>query len=119
MSINFMIFILQLFWINFILFIWFETDGFIEYSKLFRLGKIFKIDKFEEYKKESNPKITYLNYIRQKHNSFLSRLVTCTPCFNFWIVLIVCILFNSLFIYPVLYITSYSIYRLLKKYIYG
>jgi hypothetical protein len=112
-------FILQIFWVNFILFLWFETDGFIEYAKLFRLSKIFKIDKFEQYKKESNPSIKYLDYIRQKHNSFLSRLVSCTPCLNFWVVLIITFIFNSLLIYPIVYVMSYSIYRLLKKLIYG
>ena len=56
-------FIIQIFWINFILFIWFETDGFIEYSKLFRLNKIFKIDEFLEYKEDKNPKMTYHSYI--------------------------------------------------------
>jgi hypothetical protein len=112
-------FISQIFWVNFILFIWFETDGFIEYAKIFKISKYFKIDDFELYKKESNPSITYHSYIRQKHNSFLSRLVTCVPCFNFWVVLIVALFFNSLSIYPILYIMSYVIYRLLKKYIYG
>jgi hypothetical protein len=112
-------FILQIFWINFILFIWFETSGFIEYAKLFRLSKLFKIDKFEDYKKESNPGIKYLDYIRQKHNSFLSRLFTCTPCLNFWIVLFITVIFNSLFIYPIVYVMSYVIYRLLKKFVYG
>jgi hypothetical protein len=112
-------FILQIFWINFILFIWFETDGFIEYAKLFRLGKIFKIDKFEVYKKDMDPRISFLDYIRQKHNSFISRLFTCTPCLNFWIVLIISLVYGSILIYPILYVTSYVIYKLLKKHIYG
>ena len=45
-------FIIQIFWINFILFLWFETDGFIEYAKLFRLNNLFKINDFLEYKEE-------------------------------------------------------------------
>jgi len=49
-------FIIQIFWINFILFIWFETDGFVEYAKLFRLNKIFKIDEFLDYKEDKNLK---------------------------------------------------------------
>ncbi len=112
-------FILQIFWVNFILFIWFETDGFIEYCKLFRIHKIFKIDRFETYKKESNPNITYLSYIRQKHQSFISRLVSCVPCLNFWIVLFVCYIFSSLLLYPLVYLISYVVYKILKKYIYG
>lgn len=112
-------FILQIFWINFILFLWFETDGFVEYCKLFRLSRLFKIDKYEQYKKEFNPGIGYHSYIRQKHNSFLSKLFTCVPCLNFWIVLVTVLCFNSLFLYPVIYILSYVIYKLLKKNVYG
>jgi hypothetical protein len=112
-------FIIQIFWINFILFIWFETDGFIEYSKLFKLSNLFKITDFEEYKKESNPRITYHSYIRQKHGNFITKLFTCVPCFCFWMVLVISLIFGNLFLYPVIYISSYVIYKLLKKYIYG
>lgn len=113
-----MIFILQIFWINLILFLWFETDGFIQYSKLFKFGKLFKIDEFLEYKETKNPKITYHSYIRQKHNNFFTKLITCVPCFNFWITLIVTILFNCLYLYPVIYIIGYSLYKILKKHVY-
>ena len=113
-----MIFIIQILWINFILFIWFETDGFIQYSKLFRLGKLFKINEFLEYKEDKNPKMNYLSYIRQKHNNFFTKLITCVPCYNFWIVLLVVILINSIYLYPLIYLTSYSLYKILKKYVY-
>ena len=113
-----MIFIIQILWINFILFIWFETDGFIQYSKLFRLGKLFKINEFLEYKEDKNPKMNYLSYIRQKHNNFFTKLITCVPCYNFWIVLLVVILFNSIYLYPLIYLTSCSLYKILKKYVY-
>ena len=113
-----MIFIIQILWINFILFILFETDCFIQYSKLFRLGKLFKINEFLEYKEDKNPKMNYLSYIRQKHNNFFTKLITCVPCYNFWIVLLVVILFNSIYLYPLIYLTSYSLYKILKKYVY-
>lgn len=114
-----MIILLQLFWINFILFIWFETDAFVEYSKAIGLSKFFKIDEFENYRKESNPKITYHSYIRQKHSSFITRLVTCSPCFNFWIVLITSLIYGTLPLYPLVYLTSYVMYKILKKFVYG
>ena len=112
-------FILQLFWINFVLFIWFDTDGFVEYSKFFGLSKLFKIDKFEIYKSESNPNISYHSYIRQKHTSFISKLVTCVPCLNFWIVIVSCFIFKNFILFPIVYLVSYIIYKILKKYIYG
>jgi len=110
-----MYFILQIFWIIFILFIWFETDGFVEYSRFLGLSKLFKIDRFDQYKKENNPKITYLSYIRQNHSSFITRLVTCAPCLNFWITLAITVIYNDLFMYPVVYLVSYLLYRILKK----
>jgi hypothetical protein len=112
-------FILLVFWINFILFIWFETDAIVEYSKLFRLQKFFKVDKFENYKKEFNPSINYHSYIRQKHETFITKLITCVPCFNFWIVILICLVFNKFIFFPVLFLSSYLIHKILKKYIYG
>lgn len=110
--------ILQIFWTNFILFIWFETDAFVEYLKFLKLSKFFKIDSFETYKKESNPRITYHSYLRQKHPSFITKLVTCVPCLSFWVVLMINLIFSSLYLYPIVYLISYIIYKTLKKYIY-
>jgi len=109
--------IFQIFWINFLLFIWFDTDAFIEYFRLLKLSKLFKIDKFDEYKIQ-NPKITYLSFIRQKYSNFYTRLITCPPCINFWIVLLFCIIYNNIIFFPIIYIVSYVIYMLLKKNVY-
>jgi hypothetical protein len=57
-----MILINQIFYVIFLLFIWFNTDAFISYSKLFRLSKLFKIDKWEQYRM-INPKMDYISYI--------------------------------------------------------
>ena len=108
--------ILQIFWVNILLFIWFETDAFIEYIKILKLD-IFKVKQFEEYKL-INPKISYHSYIRQKHASFFTRLLTCVPCMCFWIVVVICLMFNSFYFYPIIYISSYVLYKLLRKYVY-
>jgi hypothetical protein len=108
--------IIEIFWIVFILFIWFNTDAFIQYSKLFRLDRKFKISDWESYR-ISNPKIDYIEYISIRHRNFFTKLISCKPCFNFWITLIFCILFNSLILYPLIYILSYIIYKLIDKYV--
>ena len=51
--------VLEIFWVIFLLFIWFKTDAFIQYAKLFKISKITKVDLWETYRL-SNPKITYL-----------------------------------------------------------
>jgi hypothetical protein len=107
--------ILQIFYITFVLFIWFETDAFISYSKLLRLSHFFKIDKWEEYKILKNPKIDYLSYIRNDRNNFFTKIISCKPCFNFWIVLISCIIFGNWIYFPLIYILSYLIYNILWK----
>lgn len=109
-----MVVINQIFYVIFLLFIWFNTDAFISYSKLFRLSKLFKINSWEEYRM-INPKMNYLNYIRNKHTNFFTKLVTCKPCLTFWFVLVSCYFFVNLFYFPMIYMLSYSIYTLLCK----
>jgi hypothetical protein len=106
--------IIQIFYVVFLLYIWFDTDGFIEYSKLFRLDKKFKIDLWIEYR-ELNPKMNYLSYIRLKHSSFFTRLISCKQCFCFWIVFLICLIFGNFLYFPIIYIMSYLIYNLICK----
>ncbi len=108
--------IVQIFWVVLILFIWFSTDAFIQYSKVLKLSKYFRIEEWESYR-ISNPKIGYLDYLVLKHKSFFTKLISCKPCFNFWITLTICLIFGTLVYYPVIYISSYIIYKLIDKYV--
>ena len=105
--------IIQIFFVVFFMHLWFETDAFVEYSKLFRLDKKFKINDWEKYR-EINPKLDYLGYLRLKHSSFFIRLITCKFCLCIWICLIFC-LFSNFLLFPLIYVLSYSIYSLLCK----
>jgi hypothetical protein len=112
-----MYYINQIFWVNFLLFIWFNTDAFIDYSSAFGLGSILKIKKFKEYK-ESDPRSDYLNFIRIKYPNFITKLISCKPCICFWFVLSISLFFNSILYFAPIYLVSYILYRLLDKYIY-
>jgi len=100
-----------------LLILWFNTDAFIVYTKLFRIGKLFKIDKYELYKKEKNPRIEYHTYLRIKYNNFITKLITCVPCINFWICLIIVLLFSNIVNFPFIYVVSLVIYTLITKYV--
>lgn len=100
--------------ILFLLIIWFKTDAFIEYSELLRIGKLFKIDKYKEYKKV-NVAIDYITYLSLKHKNFLTKLISCPYCIGFWITLLSCILFNNILVLPFYYISSIIVYRFLEK----
>ncbi len=105
---------LQVFYIIFFMFIWFKTDFFIEYSKLLRLSKLFKIDNWYDYK-NINYKIEYLEFIRIKYPSFFTKIITCEYCLLFWIVLVSCLFMKNLIYIPFLYVVSILIYKLLWK----
>jgi hypothetical protein len=104
----------QIFWINLFLFIWFNTDAFLSYCKLFKIDS-FKIKEFNEYSIE-NPKSDYLSFLRIKHFCFIVDLITCKPCLCFWISLI--FTFCNILNFPIVYLISYILYKILNKYVY-
>jgi hypothetical protein len=114
---SYKILMIQIFWVVFLLFIWFNTDAFIQYSKIMGLSKIFKIIDWEDYRLENGPKITYLEFIFLKNKNFFTKLITCKPCLNFWLTLIICLIFNSLELFPVIYMLSYIIYKIIDRYV--
>jgi hypothetical protein len=105
---------IQIFYVVFFLYMWFDTDAFVEYSKLLGLGKLLKISNWEEYR-EINPRLDYLEYLRLKHSSFFIRLVSCKQCLCFWISLSSFLFFTCIFLFPVVYMLSYLIYSLICK----
>lgn len=106
--------LIQIFYIAFLMFVWFETDAFVEYSKLFGLSRFFKIDDWEKYR-EINPRIGYLGYLRIKHSSFFVKLIGCRHCLCVWLVLITCSFFDTFFLFPIVYILAYWIYAIFRK----
>ena len=104
----------QIFYAVFFMHVWFDTDAFLEYSRLFRLKKAFKIDSWEKYR-EINPKIEYLEYLSIKHSSFFTRLISCRQCLLVWISIILAVVFGMFFWFPVTYVASYIIYNLLCR----
>lgn len=63
------------------MFIWFETEGVIEWGKLLRL-KFLKYEQFAEAKKSNFKNLTYTDFLLFKYNNFFTRLVTCPYCLS-------------------------------------
>lgn len=108
--------LIQIFWIVFLLFIWFNTDAFIQYAKLLKLDKVFKISDWESYRINVSNKITYQEYLSLKHRSFFTKLISCRPCLAFWITVFISSLFSSWYYFPLIYMVSYIIYKIINKY---
>lgn len=67
-----------------LLLIWFRTDAWIEYCRLFHLNIISFYKDFDiKYKEDVS--LTYLNYLRRYHDCFFVRLITCPICLAVWL----------------------------------
>ncbi len=76
-----------------ILLIWFRTDAWLEYTKLFRMNFLSDYKGYERAKTE-DVMLTYNNYLRQYHDCFFVRLITCPICLAVWWGLIFGVLTN-------------------------
>ena len=87
--------------INVVLIVWFKTDAFLEYARLFRLAKLFKIDKYDE---EYNNDFT-LDYhtflLKEYKDSFFVKLITCPICLIVWAGIAGAIFFGHLYFSPI------------------
>lgn len=110
----------------FVLTVWFDTDAFIEYSNLLKI-RIPVVKRYNQIIK-TGISISFIDYLVQFENSFLTRLVTCPICLSAWFgivsilpVMIVSFLFSSLFgIFGLLYCAAIPyltlfLYKLNKK----
>lgn len=69
-----------------ILLVWFNTDAFIVYSKLFHVNKFFYINEWEEFKKTQDVTVTYHQFLRMKSpDGFWTKLITCPICLCVWL----------------------------------
>ena len=90
------------FFINVVLIIWFKTDAFLEYALLFRLSKLFKIDKYDkEYKNDFT--LDYLTFLAKEYNNnFIVKLISCPICLAVWGGIFSAIYFGHLYLCPVI-----------------
>jgi hypothetical protein len=96
----------------FFLFMWFNTEAFIEYAKLFGGKKFFYIDDFEDELKQLNC-INYIEFLSKRSNSFFIKLITCPLCLGFWFCIAFTHVFTSgLILAPLCYIISIFIYKI-------
>jgi hypothetical protein len=98
----------------FILLVWFRGEAYLEYCRLFGLNKISHFEDFFEQKK-NDVTLTYHGYLRQYHNSFFVRLVTCPICLTTWLALFLSILFLKLHLFPIIFIGGLILFGIVHK----
>ena len=81
--------------ITLIMLVWFKTDAFIVYCKLFKVDKFFGIPEWQKMQTEIDVSITYFQYLRMtSKDSFSSKLITCPICFIIWCSLLSSLVFD-------------------------
>ena len=67
-----------------ILYIWFETEGVVEYFKMCKL-KFTKYKEFEDFRKMTQTNINFPDFLLCKYSNFLTKLINCPMCTGFWV----------------------------------
>lgn len=75
-----------------ILLIWFRTEAFLEYCRIFRLNRISFYEHYDYIKQNEDATLTYHGYLLKYHNNFFTRLITCPICSSVWVAGFVAIL---------------------------
>lgn len=97
------------------LIVWFQTDAFVEYCKVFGLKKFLLGYENTEL---SFPQHLYSirNVLcKNKFSLFYIKLITCPVCLSFWLCLIAGTIIQNFLVIPLLYVTSLFIYLIFNK----
>lgn len=100
--------------IIFNLIIWFKTDAFIEYGRLFGLSKRFKFKEFQDKKLVEPYLLTYPQFLRITYSNFFTRMVSCPLCLSVWMAIMFCILGNCISLLPLICVGSWLGYYTLN-----
>lgn len=69
----------------FIVVVWFETNAFEEYAKLFKFDRLSQSFRSYQIIKNQGSPLTYLEYLMQFYDTFFVRLITCEICLITWL----------------------------------
>mgnify|MGYP007107586629 CR=1 FL=1 len=108
---------ISIFAICLILLLWFNTNFWLEYCKLFHLNSISKYKEYE-IKKHSDPLLSYHEFLKIYYNNFFIRLVLCPICLSVWLSIISSVINNSFILIPIYTILSLLLYLIINK-LYG
>jgi len=102
-----------------ILIVWFNTDSFVQYIRLFRLSRFTYIKEYEQELFE-NPDLSYLDFAYFKEPSFFNKLISCPYCFSFWISSVTGLIATGdpllgFVVYPISLITYLSFIKIFLK----
>lgn len=104
----------------FCLFIWFNTEAFIEYIRYIPyINNFLKVKQYIAYQKNDDS-LNYPLYLTVYYNNFFTKLISCPYCLLFWVNLLSLGLLNNIMFIFVNYVISLILYSvvilIVKKY---
>lgn len=102
-----------------LMYIWFETEAFVEYLTFFNIGwLLFNLLGYKE-KKESMPMVDYHMFLSMEYpNSFFIKLITCPICLIVWVAPLVSFFYNGAISFPIIFMEiffAWSMFFALKS----
>lgn len=102
---------IEVLFVVFFMFVWFQTDVLVDYGRAFRLTKALMIDQWEEWR-ESRPRDSYLTFLSLKRRGFFTKLLSCELCLGFWLSLVSCHFGVGILWTPAVYLVSILAYKI-------
>lgn len=97
-----------------ILIVWFQTDVFVEYARLFRLTRFFCLKEYLTIATEAP--MSYMEFLQEYHSNFFTRLITCPICLSVWLSgILVLVTGLGLVVTPMVFLFSLTIYLIVAK----
>jgi hypothetical protein len=79
----------------FFMYIWFNTDAFIEYCRYIRYFSYkFKVKEYLSFR-DKYPNISYHAFLILNYNNFFIRLITCPSCLGVWLNFVTVLFYNN------------------------
>lgn len=97
-----------------VLTIWFRTEAYIEYCRILHLNRISFYRDYDN-KKKDDISLTYLGYLKQYHDCFITRLIICPICLSVWMSLIVAIILSGLSLLPIIFVGGLILFGIINR----
>lgn len=105
--------LISIFGIALILIVWFKSNAWIEYTRLFRLNFLSKYKEYDEaFKKD--PTLEYHTFLKIYYPGFIVRLVTCPICCSVWLGLLFGLI-THVTLFPIYSVSGLLVFLLINK----
>lgn len=102
---------IEILYVVFFMYVWFETDALVDYGRALRLTKLLNIDQWETWR-EKYPRVGYLEFVSVRYRSFMTKLISCKSCLCFWLSIVSCHFGVGVQWTPAVYLASLFAYNL-------